>query len=410
MTLLPDSSPAALPGLLADPPVVVLIVLVLCTAGWIALRGRETAVACCGVVALTGAGVIAPEQLPGAFVNGLTLLLLAAYIASGLLRSSGLAARAIGRAMRGVDHFAALTRRLVWLILATAFVVPSTTGRAVLLLPVFLALAAAMPSRRHAAALALLFPTTILLSACAALTGAGAHLVAVDFIAMQGGRTVSWFDWLLFGLPFAATSCLVAERLILTVALSPGERSRGVALEWAAQTVAASERTASDRAAAVRAALRGIDWSVLLLVGCAIAIAEAVALSGFVDWLAARLPALLPAVAASDRRFLVAAAVLIALLSHLLVPSRTARVTVLLPSLALPIVALGADPVAPVLMLTMASGFCQLSPAGAKAMPIFGMLADPADVRRLGWLLLPPMFFIALGFAWFVWPLLGLRP
>ena len=59
-------------------------------------------------------------------------------------------------------------------------------------------------------------------------------------------------------------------------------------------------------------------------------------------------------------------AAIAATLSHLIITSRTARATVLIPALALPLAALGADPVALVMVVTLASGFCQTLMVSAK--------------------------------------------
>jgi solute carrier family 13 (sodium-dependent dicarboxylate transporter), member 2/3/5 len=58
---------------------------------------------------------------------------------------------------------------LTGVISATAFVIPSTLGRAALLLPLFLTLAERIGNARIVRALGLLFPTVILLSAAGSL-------------------------------------------------------------------------------------------------------------------------------------------------------------------------------------------------------------------------------------------------
>ena len=111
-------------------------------------------------------------------------------------------------------------------IAATAFVIPSTSGRAALMLPVFLALAQRIDSQRIVRALALLFPTVILLSAAGSLTGAGAHIVAVDFMARAANERIDYLGWMAMGLPFALLSSAFAAAAILRLFLTQEEASR----------------------------------------------------------------------------------------------------------------------------------------------------------------------------------------
>ncbi|KSV91411.1 hypothetical protein [Sinorhizobium sp. GL28] len=109
--------------------------------------------------------------------------------------------------------------RLFWVvtltIFATAFVIPSTSARAAIFMPVFLALASTIGRPGVTRALALLFPSVILLSAAASLTGAGAHLVAADFIRRSGGEAPGVLGWALLAAPFALLTSLIACGLIL---------------------------------------------------------------------------------------------------------------------------------------------------------------------------------------------------
>ena len=85
----------------------------------------------------------------------------------------------------------------------------------------FAALAAAIDDARIVRALALLFPTAILLSACASLLGAGAHLIAVDFMAEMGLPEPGFIGWALIGTPFAVVTSLIATESILRLFLDP---------------------------------------------------------------------------------------------------------------------------------------------------------------------------------------------
>src|SRR5690606_36766047 len=100
-----------------------------------------------------------------------------------------------------------LVHLLTAALLATAFAVPATSGRAALALPVFLALARVLADRPALVRmLALLFPTVILLSAVASLIGAGAHLITVQLLTTAGHEGLDFANWLILGLPLALVS------------------------------------------------------------------------------------------------------------------------------------------------------------------------------------------------------------
>jgi di/tricarboxylate transporter len=99
---------------------------------------------------------------------------------------------------------------------------------------------------------------------------------------------------------------------------------------------------------------------------------------------------------------------LASLLAHLVIASRTARVTVLVPALALPLAGLGHDPKLLILVTVMGTGFCQTLAASAKPVALFAMTERPtftsADLARLSAALLPALFALLMLFALAVWP------
>lgn len=113
-----------------------------------------------------------PNSLFMALGDNLVWLLVAAFIFAEAFRASGLAELLARKVLTSVRTLRGLFHGLTAVILASAFVVPSTSGRAAVLLPVFAGIAATLPSERARVALALLFPTGILLGAFGSLVGA----------------------------------------------------------------------------------------------------------------------------------------------------------------------------------------------------------------------------------------------
>ncbi len=105
------------------------------------------------------------------------------------------------------------------------------------------------------------------------------------------------------------------------------------------------------------------------------------------------------------------AVVVVSVAAHLVVTSRTARSSVLVPVVVPLGLAAGLDPTAVAFLSTAAAGYCITLPASAKPVALFSKLDDaygPADLRRLSTRLLPAHLVLFTVLALWVWPALGL--
>lgn len=424
-----------------------LLVFAGAVIAWTVLDLDETPVALAGALALLAAGATTPQRFYAGLGDDFIWLLIAAFMLAAVLQAGGLAQRWALAVVATARTPAALMRRLTWFIMATALVVPSTSGRAALLLPVFLALAQALPLPRHGRALALLFPTVILLSACMSMLGAGAHLVALDFMHRLGGAAPGFLGWIWLAGPFGLVSCLLACELIQRLFLHANERhlaitlpppaaapltrhqwgivaiTAGTLLAWAtthwhgvdapmvavcgALLATVKGLTGSD----MKSTLKKVEWNLVVFMAAAMVMGEAMLDSGAADALAG----LLVQAVAIDRLPPVAGLALasvLVLLSHLLVTSRTARAMVLIPAVALPFAAAGHNPALLVFMMAIGSGFCQTLLISAKPVAMFAGEAGPhytaRDLAGLSLVLLPGMWLLLVLFAAVIWPLQGL--
>jgi di/tricarboxylate transporter len=339
---------------------------------------------------------------------------------------------------------------LTLLIFATAFIIPSTSARAAMLAPVYLGLAAAIGNARVNRALALLFPSVILLSAGASLIGAGAHLVAAGMMERLQEKGPDFLGWIALAGPFSLLCSLLACAVLLRLFLTREERAIAIAernadeaptpltrqqwtvlavtgamiLLFAAQPmhgigmpligIAAALLLANQKVSALplKAALKSVEWNLLLFLAGTLVIGEALLETGAAKVLAERMVDLAGNSIAASPALLVSFAAIVATLSHLVITSRTARATILIPALALPVAALGVDPLNLVMVVTLASGFCQTLMVSAKPVALFGAMDPPpfgqADLFRLaGWLIVPFVVLLVV-FATLIWPLQGL--
>ncbi|MFC3127505.1 SLC13 family permease [Pseudoroseomonas globiformis] len=418
--------------------------------GWTVLRLPETPVALAGALALILGGAVEEDALADALGHDITWLLIAAFVIGGVLRRTGLTERLAFALLARCGSVGGVFLACTGIILATAYVIPSTSARAAVLLPVFLGLSETIDQPRVTRALGLLFPSVILFSACASLLGAGAHLVAVDYIdALDAGPEPSFATWAALGLPFAlgcsALACLVIRLLFLSGPEWSSPLSRRPAAEarrdkattrrdrvvlvvlcvtvafWCtsswhgigAATIAlvAALLLASPGTSGVsfQEALKGIEWGLVVFLAASMVIGEALLDSGAAEWLVEGTCSVLSATSPSPAFIALAVAILSAL-AHLLVVSRTARAGVLIPALALPLGSF-AEPAALILIVTMGSGFCQTLLVSAKPVTLFGAGDAPpfaqTDLLRLSLWLLPGFVLLLTGCALVLWPWLG---
>lgn len=426
-----------------------LAIFVAAITAWTILDLPDTPVALAGAVLLPVLGVIDEDVLYRSLGNDIVWLMLAAFIVAGVLRQVGVIEQIIGRLLARVATVQGLFWVLTLLIFATAFIVPSTSARAAMLAPVYLGLAAAIGNARVNRALALLFPSVILLSAGASLIGAGAHLVAAGMLERLQGQSPGFLGWIALAAPFSLILSLLACAVLLRFFLTPEERTTAIAqrstdeaptqlsrqqwtalaitalmiLLFAAQPVhgigmpvigiAAALLLTNERISglSLKTALKGVEWNLLLFLAGTLVIGEALLLTGTAQVLAKRIVDLAGGSIAGWPVLIIGFAAIVATLSHLVITSRTARATVLIPALALPLAGLGVAPLNLVMVVTLASGFCQTLMVSAKPVALFGAMDPPpfgqADLFRLAGALIVPFIVLLVIFAALVWPLQG---
>ncbi|MEV8591848.1 SLC13 family permease [Streptomyces sp. NPDC052012] len=443
--------PGNFPGLSGDARLT-LAVFALATCAWIGAPIDDTYVALGAGLALTVTGVISSDTLFGTLGDSTVWLLICAFVLAAAVTRTGLAGRAAVFLVGGARTVRQLVHLTTASLVVTAFAVPATSGRAALALPVFLALAKALAHRKRLVVmLALLFPTVILLSAVATLIGAGAHLITVSVLWEATGERVGFTEWLLLGLPLAvASSHLAAETVLLTttrradrkgpVHITAEEIQRHsdrpvtgpwtqaekrcalllgtVVALWCSEplhrvppamvaligaVVAASPALGTVR---LKEALKTVPWSLLLFMAATMAMGVALTESGAAKWLVAGLPSGVTPV------MFLTVVIAVSTAAHLVLQSRSARSSVLVPLVVVAAVGAGVNPVAAALASTAAAGFCHTLPASAKPVTLFADVPGvptytPRDLLRLSAVLAPLTAALVLFFAVAVWPLLG---
>ncbi len=401
----------------------------------------------CGAVlfGLVATGGSSLGDAVGAASGGTVWLLVGAFVVAAAARTSGIAERAA----LSLGSRATTVRGLFWLVaagvLATAFLVPSTAGRATLLLPVYLAIADQLPSPAARRALSVLIPSVVLLTAIAALFGAGANLITVELLASMGNRPIDLVQWTLYGLPFAAASTALTTVVVQRLFMSAGDRRAPVDVDppsgpwtrperivtgvivvmiasWLSEPVhgvapwivaivgAGTVLVGPLRLITIAEARKAIPLDLLILLIVTAEAGAALARTGAADWIAT---SLLEPVMDGQRPALtvVSAVAAVALVAHLVITSRTARASVLIPVVLIVAGTAGLEARGLAFLTTTAVGYCMTTTTSAKPIRVFAEVADgytAADLRKLSACLLPLHFILLLLFAFTAWPAMGL--
>jgi di/tricarboxylate transporter len=435
---------------LADAGRFTLLAAVAAVYGWTRSPLPDSIVAIAVVLFLVLAGVVSEASLFAAMGHEIIWLLMATFAIGAVVQQSELFQRLMARTFSRIHSVLGLMLVITITLSVMAFFIPSTSGRAALTLPLLSGISHILNNRSLNKALALLFPTVILLSAGGSLIGAGANILAVDILKQHANLEVSVLDWILLAFPFSLTTSVIACLIIYKFWLPASERQSvraserqirlqitlpnskptkqqhllsillaSLAILWLSSAVHGINITIIALTGAVIALLpqvsgdkpknmlKKVDVELLLFLAATMVIASALMETGAAAWLGQLIFGALPLADEANSFWLWSLLAIIVLTSHLLISSRSARVTVLITALVLPLAAMGHDLMTLTMVTTLGAGFCQTLPASAKPVALFANNeANPihkADLLKLSLQLFPMMFVALLVFSYGQW-------
>ncbi len=438
---------------------VTLMVFVLAVWLWIFTAIDDTYIALGAATVLVLTGTMDTGSLFSTLGEETIWLLLAAFVIAAGVRASGLANRGAAFIITGTTTPRQLAHMTTLALVVTTFAVPSTSGRAALALPVFLALRQALTGRPALIrALAILFPAVILLSAVGSFLGAGAHLITSQILETATGSGFDFATWLLLGLPLALVASHLCAEIVLR--LFTDRTDRGKHLRITTDDLARHSDTpvtgpltvAESRAALLLGAvvvlwcteplhglhpalvaligalvaaspnygsvdlakgLKSVPWSLLLFMAATLALGNSLVSTGAAQWLASGVLEPIRSLGVAAAPLFVVLVVLLSTFAHLVIQSRSARSAVLIPIVIALSPAVGVEPMAAAFASTAAAGFCHTLTSSAKPVAMFAAVDGvetytARDLLRLSTVLAPVNVALVLLFSFLVWPVLGL--
>ncbi|WP_250125703.1 SLC13 family permease [Chroococcidiopsis sp. CCMEE 29] len=389
------------------------------------------------------------EALYEALESDVIWLMIGAFVLGGAVQQTGLAARLTQLVVAQARTVGSVFWLLTTMLIPLSFIIPSTSGRAAVVIPVFRSIANAADDRRITRAMALLMPTVILVATISTLIGAGSHLIANDLLDEIADVKLSYAQWALYGLPFGIVasyiSCWVimclfldknhlnrqlqipqqkqkpfskAERttlivVLVMVALWLTESWHG--LEIATVTVIGALVLTAPGIGVIswKDGLKAVSWNLILFVGAALVLGEELIESDAAEWIINQLFAVSGIVGTESQLLILLVLTLISLTSHIYMTSHTARAVALVPALLYLGNSLQLNPTAVLFISTVGMDYCLTFPVSSKALLMFqeleGETYKPTDLLRLSSVLLLVHLGLIVLFYYGYWRWIGLK-
>ncbi|MDM9383143.1 SLC13 family permease [Chlorogloeopsis sp. ULAP01] len=437
-----------LPSSLPHPARLALFAFLLAAILWSTTSISADYIALFTMMLLVLVGGISQEQLFDALASDVVWLMIGAFVLGGAVQKTGLA----GRLTQLVVSRAKTVKGVFWLLVTVlipmSFLIPSTSGRAAVAIPVFRSITSATSDRRIIRALALLMPTIILVSTIVALVGAGSHLIANDLLQQITKERISFTEWVIYGLPFGVVasyaSCWVIMRLFLDQERlnqelhipqgkgKPLSRSEGITLIvvgimialWLTESWHGFEIATVTVVGALiltlpgigvlkwKEGLKSVSWNLVIFVGAALVLGRALIDSGAAQWIIDQLFTISSIASTNSRSLILVSLAFISLTSHIYMTSHTARAAALVPALLYLGNSLQLNPVAVMFISTVGMDYCLTFPVSSKALLMFqeleGETYKPTDLLRLSSVLLPVHLGLMVLFYYSYWRWVGL--
>jgi anion transporter len=437
-----------LPATLPSEARVTLFCFALATILWSTTKINAAYVALATVMLTILAGGSSQDQLFESLSSDVIWLMIGAFVLGGAMRHTGLAERITGF----VVNRARSVRSLLWLLTAVlvplSFFIPSTSGRAAVMMPVFRSIADATDDKKITRAVALLMPTIILVATISTLIGAGSHLIAIDLLNQIANERISFAQWALWGVPFgiaaSCASCWVITRLFLDKerlgkrlniarseqgAFSVAESNTLVVLLlmvvlWLTESFHGLEIATVTVAGALfltlpgigvmkwKDGLKAVSWNLIIFVGAALALGRALIDSGAAEWIIDNLFVVTGVRGTESVLLILLIIAFISLTSHVYMTSHAARAVALVPPMLYLANTLNIDPVAVLFISTLGMDYCLTFPVSSKALLMFqeaeSETYQPADLLRLSAVLFIVHIILIVVFYYGYWQWTGL--
>lgn len=393
-----------------------------------------------------------PELLYHSLSEEIVWLMLGSFIIGEAVKQSGLAARFVELIVSRSRTKNRLLSGVMSVLFASVFFIPSTSGRAALSMPMLQQLGSKF-SAREQSVLAVMAPVVILMSTSATLIGAGSHLIGVGLLEKTTGQSISFMQWLIWGVPFALIITIVSViviKLILwpreTAQEMEGKQRRSAVLTnkelekdekktlaiiiflmcgWLSESIHGYDLAFITMLGAMlvmlpnygvitwKQGMKAVSWNLILFVAAATALGQVLVDNGVVSLIEKKMLHLLPLFGGAPDWVMVMIILLVTVTSHLYITSHTTRAIVFIPSFILFSQSMGMDPAAVVFLSLIGVNYCITVPVSSKALLLFyeeGEVSyDAKQLVKVSAVLMPIYIIVMLVFYFTYWQWTGMH-
>ncbi|MCD8914693.1 anion permease [Staphylococcus simulans] len=375
-------------------------------------------------------------------------LMIGAFIIGGVVETSGL----LDRLIRWIEIKCTSEKRLNVLVFIfiqiLSLIIPSTSGRAAALLPVYQAFTNRFSANRRY--LGLLMPILVLMGTNLSLIGAGSHLIGIGLLENQADQSITYLQFLIWGLPFGIVIGIISLLMIKKIYMKPIEAE---VTETTNEPVHEKQPFSTKEKKALvligltvllwitepvhqfdiafitilmslimmlpkidligwREAFNRVSWSLIFFVAGATALGNLLAKYKVLDVIQHNLFKVMHHLELTNTFVPLVLIVVISVTSHLYITSHTSRAVVFIPLLIVFGKMFGLNLTAVVFMALIGMNYCLTFPVSSKALLLFYENKEkPFTIKQLMhlsmWLM--PLYMIAMIVMYYVfWQHVGL--
>ncbi|KXH80697.1 SLC13 family permease [Sporosarcina sp. HYO08] len=393
------------------------------------------------------------ELLYHSLAEEVVWLMVGSFIIGEAVKQSGLAERLTQSILKKSGNKNSVLFGVTSVLFASAFFIPSTSGRAALSMPIIKQLGPIF-SDKEQRMLAILAPVVILMSTSATLIGAGSHLLGIGLLESTTGQSISYFQWFIWGVPFAIlvtffTAVImkrmlwpkdVSDSLVSTFAGKTANSQKSLNIKekktiilisflifgWITESIHGYDIAFITMLGAVlvmlpsfgviswKNGMKSVSWNLIVFVAAATALGKVLVDTGAVVWIQEELLSVLGLFKHSPEWVIVLVIAIVTTTSHLYITSHTTRAVVFIPGLLLFSETLGINPATVVFLSLVGMNYCVTFPVSSKALLLFFEEGDVSyDAKHLIKIsaILMPLYIAAMivfYFTFWKWTGMGL--
>ena len=378
-------------------------------------------------------------------------LMIGSFIIGEAVKRSGLAERFSQSIMSRSRKKSQVLVGISSFLFASAFFIPSTSGRAALSMPIMKQLSQTFSSKEKSV-LAIMAPVIILMSTSATLIGAGSHVIGIGLLESTTHQSISYMQWFIWGVPFSIVITVLTfviikgkmwpkndldkignvsrEEIILSKQpLSKKEKKTLILISmliigWVTEGMHGYDIAFITMLGAIlvmlphygviswKNGMKSVSWNLIVFVAAASALGKVLVDTGVVGWMETEMFSVLRLFVNKSEWLIVFVILLVTVTSHLYITSHTTRAIVFIPSFIIFSETIGVDPVTVVFLSLIGMNYCVTFPVSSKALLLFyeegDISYDAKQLVKISAVLMPLYILMMMIFYFTIWNWTGM--